>query len=837
MFAAGAPGLGGPQLKTKKGLLLIDLQNDFVDPAGKLFVPNTTEFLPKLPHLIRQFRSKGDVFFITTAYAEPRSIYSDSTGGYGLVLKSNVTSRQPSVLTEDPDDGSKQITSTPPAEASHIITGGILNKDVEAFLTPPYNSQASWLQCCVPGSNGALMPTILSSVIDPTTDTEVVKSHYSPFQDASFLLQLRMQLVTELYVCGSLSNISVYSTVIDAVSHGMSVTIIEDCVGYRDERCHREAMRQMADSLGANGIDCQELLDDFAGLLGDIVHDEDFKTHYDVAFQSGLRRKDKPDPKQKTSAWLSSLEESAPEASTARTSFDEALMRSNLPAVEASRSARQNTEPLSDLGPHRQQTPESPPRKRQFDDQEADARGLKMRTSRRASHEGHIGESSLVQPKKARRRRPQLQQRRRSPTPQQEVRPHMESQSTGDIPRAAAVESMVDSPTLKTNIRKGSKSKDVPARENVTPSPRQEKSTRRSARPKKVMSPETLGPGDTIAADSLIIFDVLPENMSKTIFDNLSTEVEFQKMYHRSGEVPRLVAVQGESSSTKFPIYRHPADSSPPLLPFTPHVEIIRRAAEDLVGHPLNHVLIQLYRTPEDNISEHSDKTLDIVRGSKIVNYSAGALRTMILRSKKSAMSTLDIDVEQSGSALTDNMSPGPPRAALRVSMPHNSLFVLGPETNKSHLHAIRADKRPSSLRSEEEQAHCGSRISLTFRHIGTFINPESGTIWGQGATSKTDDRAKKLVAGVDAEKDYEAMIRAFGQENHRSDSWDWDEHYGRGFDVVDGPNVTNEKDPADAALSPTDDRSGSAAAKRTKPMTLGPGLKTSEFTSIGYYK
>jgi alkylated DNA repair dioxygenase AlkB len=48
-------------------------------------------------------------------------------------------------------------------------------------------------------------------------------------------------------------------------------------------------------------------------------------------------------------------------------------------------------------------------------------------------------------------------------------------------------------------------------------------------------------------------------------------------------------------------------------------------------------VLIQLYRTGADYISEHSDKTIDVVRGSFIVNLSLGARRTMTLRTKKDA--------------------------------------------------------------------------------------------------------------------------------------------------------------------------------------------------------
>lgn len=48
---------------------------------------------------------------------------------------------------------------------------------------------------------------------------------------------------------------------------------------------------------------------------------------------------------------------------------------------------------------------------------------------------------------------------------------------------------------------------------------------------------------------------------------------------------------------------------------------------EDALQHPVNHVLIQYYRSGNDYISEHSDKTIDVVRDSKIVNVSLGAER------------------------------------------------------------------------------------------------------------------------------------------------------------------------------------------------------------------
>ena len=75
-----------------------------------------------------------------------------------------------------------------------------------------------------------------------------------------------------------------------------------------------------------------------------------------------------------------------------------------------------------------------------------------------------------------------------------------------------------------------------------------------------------------------------------------------------------------------------PADESPPLPSHPPYPRSVRAHVEQT---PVNHVLIQLYRTGADYISEHSDKTIDVVRGSRIVNVSFGAWRIMTLRTKK----------------------------------------------------------------------------------------------------------------------------------------------------------------------------------------------------------
>jgi alkylated DNA repair dioxygenase AlkB len=280
---------------------------------------------------------------------------------------------------------------------------------------------------------------------------------------------------------------------------------------------------------------------------------------------------------------------------------------------------------------------------------------------------------------------------------------------------------------------------------------------------------ETLVP--LCEGDTTVINNLLSGELSQGVFEKVRDEVRWQTMSHQGGEVPRLVSVQGKiGEDGSIPIYRHPADESPPLLPFSPVVAAIRTEVEKKLGHSLNHVLIQLYRDGTDYISEHSDKTLDIAPNTFIANVSLGAQRTMVFRTKKHL---------KSDGETKDTVEP---RKAYRAPLPHNSMCKMGLVTNMRWLHGIRQDKRMTTEKSESELAYNGCRISLTFRSIGTFLDKDNKQIWGQGATSKRKEIAKTVINGNTPEA--EQMIRAFGKENHSSE-FDWVEHYGSGFDVL----------------------------------------------------
>lgn len=285
----------------------------------------------------------------------------------------------------------------------------------------------------------------------------------------------------------------------------------------------------------------------------------------------------------------------------------------------------------------------------------------------------------------------------------------------------------------------------------------------------KQAPPSSLGVGDKIGeGDSSLVLNVLPPELCDTAFKQIIDEVDWNVMHHRGGEVPRRVAVEGEiTNDGSLPIYRHPADKSPPLRQFSPTVATIREHVENALGHPVNHVLIQHYRSGADYISEHSDKTIDVMRGSKIVNVSLGAQRVMTLRLKRDG-------VQQAGDSAT-------PRPSQKIPLPHNSMFVLGLDTNAKWLHAINHDKRPIHLKSAEEQFMNGERISLTFRHIATFLSRDESRIYGQGARVKFCDSGHAVISGGE---EAAKLLEAFGKENQQSD-FDWEEVYGEGSDVL----------------------------------------------------
>ena len=197
-----------------------------------------------------------------------------------------------------------------------------------------------------------------------------------------------------------------------------------------------------------------------------------------------------------------------------------------------------------------------------------------------------------------------------------------------------------------------------------------------------------LNDGSTVeyfgAGDSRLYLNFISEQPLSvaTLLRRIVDEVGWIQVQHKQLDIPRLVAIQGTIyENLYYPVYRLPADNQPALKPWTENVYNIKSNIEKYLGCEMNHCLIQYYRSSRDYISEHNDKTLDICKGSVIVNYSVGATRSLSLISKNTSC----------------------PERTQIIPLHHNSLFVLGLNTNREYKHSIEPDHRPNDMNNTDE--------------------------------------------------------------------------------------------------------------------------------------
>ncbi|KAB2569371.1 Alpha-ketoglutarate-dependent dioxygenase alkB-like protein 3, partial [Lasiodiplodia theobromae] len=761
-----------PQFQTHKALIAIGLQNDFCSPDGKLPVTQPPGLLDRIKRLVPTFREHaGHVIWVRTEL-DPNRPVDEADDADAIVTSAPDESLSPDddgIGGADYDPQSRQgsrrrrtadLLKRVQARAQRVEREMAALQEDELFLT-----RGSGRQVCVAGSPGADWADDIADEIKPA-DTLITKTRYSALKDTTLLLTLRAKLITELYVCGCISNISVYATAVEAARHGIEIYLVDDCVGYRQLHRHQEAIRQMVEYMGAQTISSADLIAQITGKAEKGDTSQARKDDNDDDLDDMLKKLKLQDKDQSQCKGSSSPPKQAEIASKPSSASAVAISATPLEVADSDDALLEEATLLLERHSIRSRPRGEP----QLPSRSSDSVRSKVRVRRKPPQKSQSPEKSN--------------------SPQNDGEKGSGPSSKDDQRTAASAAKLTGGESSSCETLKSSSSRPdtpQPAADKTT-APKAETASSQSPKPstsrsrRKIQNLATLptvGPSDKIGeGDSRIVFNFLPESLRATatpektfeevVFYKLYNEVRWQKMLHNQGEVPRLVSVQGElGADGSMPVYRHPSDQSLPLLHFSPAVLRIRKQVEELVQHPVNHVLIQLYRDGQDYISEHSDKTLDIVRGSSIVNVSFGAQRTMRLRTKRSAKA----DDEASSARQTQ-----------RVPMPHNSVFVLGPQTNMRWLHGINADKRPPEERSDPEKDFGGMRISLTFRHIGTFLSNDSTKIWGQGATSKTRDAAKPVINGD--EKKTEALIRAFGTENQATE-FDWEETYGRGSDVL----------------------------------------------------
>ncbi|KAL7623565.1 hypothetical protein AAE478_007248 [Parahypoxylon ruwenzoriense] len=738
-----------PSLPTRRALIVVDPQNDFLDEDGALPIKIPMDLPERIADLATAFRqSGGDIIWACSRFEKSRSVLDEQ------VLTSDRSSnpRSPDLARGRRRQASPQMIQT--------------TECPEAFLT---QESAKTLKCVRPGTSGIEMHPTVKEAVGPR-DYSIVKSFYSAFRSEQLLRLLRMRLVTELFICGSMTNISVMATAVDAASHGYTITIIDDCCGYHNMMRHRAALKQISNTTGCDILPAEAVLSPFKPKPKASRRSADRPTTSPGGKYPIVRRsvggEDDSSLTSSTSQLQSSFENLSLSAERADDDSNfQTPARDSAPSLPPLVRSQEPTDRNGNSGL------KADPSALKSDMVELDGPQTKLENdeSQRNSHSNDGDDlrdatldKELLPPKI---------QSKNSIVPQDTFE---ESQS--DKEQNSAIQDDGTESTSELSLKATGETPDAGGSkrgETLAEVSKTEVENRSTMMPQDAISPRESHP--LCEGDTKVIYHVLPPPLSENIFERIRDEVRWQRMSHQGGEVPRLVAVQGQvDEDGSMPVYRHPADESPPLLPFSPAVLEIKNVIEKKLGHPLNHVLIQFYRDGNDYISEHSDKTLDIAKGSSIANVSLGAERTMTFRTKRQGKNRTSVEAESSSSALK--------RQVERARLPHNSLCKMGLVTNMRWLHGIRQDKRMEREKSKEELAYDGGRISLTFRQIATFLDQENRLIWGQGATGKARDAANQVINGQTQEAI--KMLQGFGREN-QSTEFDWDEFYGSGFDVL----------------------------------------------------
>lgn len=774
-----------PNLPTRKGLILTGLQHDFLSPDGKLPVTNLDSgFLDRTKTLIDKFRGHGEIIWIRTeidASRHPSDVDEDACN----VITSLDQHDQPESDDDSDSEDDASDTAQPSRKrksgrdsSSPIASQGASKRtqrrsslsddegstddqipvDEEHFLTQTADREA----CFIKGTLGAEFAAEVKPSVQPT-DLQVTKTYYSAFSSTSLLSTLRMKLITELYVCGAMSNLNVYATSMDAARYGIKITLVEDCLGYRQKDRHDLAIQRLVDIMDAHTTTSDQII---AGM--------------EASASVTRTRVTEPTSAHTTLGADVNVTADMLEVASSDEEDDEDLLSVRASPSKSHRPLEIRGSRPQDKGLHVVDTGSEPHPELQ--------RHASAESDTGASTSQRTAEDDIECPGEVKAVKFEISRSLNlSVTLEKMTTPTTTDQSPVKTTKQAPSNQVTD---IKDSLEQdpptliASRNKEKAQKRNaLSRARRRNRNAQADSMIRRQTDQPLFGVGKEEESNgSSIQYDLLPPDRADGLFHRLNEEVTWQKMHHQTGEVPRLVCCQGTiDPDGAMPVYRHPSDETLALLPWSRTVDEIRLAAEAVAGHELNHALIQLYRAGTDFISEHSDKTLDITPGSFIVNASFGAERVMRLRTKRTPGTSSTQPPPSTPSTQPSQQDPQA-RTTQRIRLPHNSALLMSLETNAQYLHSINADKRPASELTPAEKAYNGQRISLTFRHIGTYLDARSEHIWGQGAIGKEREDAQKVVNGGLVEVDN--LLNGFGAENAAAEI-KWAEWYGEGSNVL----------------------------------------------------
>jgi nicotinamidase-related amidase len=254
-----------PAIEGNQALMVFGLQNDFIGSDAKVPLPLESGWLESIKELIPKFRDfAGDIIFVRSEVNQEGFKELDKTQ---VILYSSDSDTVPEVentgesSTKDKDKSLNKSKKKKRKKKRNKLTqflNYMAKKDQPGIIIPDHAEVRAIFRelagngpCCIPGTDGAAFRDDIEALIQPD-DTVIIKSNFSAFSETNLLLLLRMKMITELFLVGCMTNVSIFATAQEAARHGLILNIVEDCLGFKTQKWHDVALKAMKDIMGAH---------------------------------------------------------------------------------------------------------------------------------------------------------------------------------------------------------------------------------------------------------------------------------------------------------------------------------------------------------------------------------------------------------------------------------------------------------------------------------------------------------------------------------------------------------------------------------------------------------
>lgn len=207
--------------------MLIDPQQDFVSPDGELAVRSGNGCIHRIRDLVLLFREHGIIIWVKSQYEAYQGISKgiDATGDNLMARPPRDSTRSYDPSNDDDEKDSQKLFTTAKIAMDESVEGlEIEDADVKVGVHVEegllVTGSAHKKECCIEGKTGADFAAQSQDMMD-AKDLLVSKTRCSTFASTSLLFRLRSRLITELFVGGDATNLSVLATAVDAARHRM----------------------------------------------------------------------------------------------------------------------------------------------------------------------------------------------------------------------------------------------------------------------------------------------------------------------------------------------------------------------------------------------------------------------------------------------------------------------------------------------------------------------------------------------------------------------------------------------------------------------------------------